>query len=176
MTTADEHKQIVLRYIEEVWNKNDPSKFDEFVAPDAVFHDLVREGSFPPGRAAAQENMRRFQKAFGPDMTMEIHDVIAEGDRVVFRFTSDAVHRGEFQGFPPTYRSGTVNGLVVVRMEDGRIAEGWAELDQMGVARQLGLMPGRMPRPLARAMVAGIRLRDRLARRRSSGDRPEATR
>lgn len=175
MSTTEKNKQIVLHYIEEVWNKNDPSRFDEFVSPDAVFHDLVREGSFPPGRAAAEENMRRLHMAFS-DMTMEIHDIFAEGDRVAFRFSSDAVHSGEFQGFPPTHRKGTVNGLVVARMADGRIVEGWPELDHMGVARQLGLMPGRMPRPLARAMVLGIRLRDRLTRRRSPVDRPDPTR
>jgi steroid delta-isomerase-like uncharacterized protein len=134
------------------------------VAEDVVFHDQVRAGDLPPGRAGVLEVMERMFTAT-PDLTMHVHQVLADGDMVAVRYTATGTHTGEFNGFPPTGRAVRFEGIAIVRLEDGRIVEGWQEADELGLARRLGLMPkGQMPKPLAAAVVAAIRLKDRLAR------------
>jgi len=164
--STEENKAIMRRYLEEAWGNQDWSVVDEVVAEDAVFHDQVREGG-QPGRAnlrAVMDNM--FTGA--PDLQMNIHDMIAEGDLVAVRFSSTGSHTGDFNGIPPTGRPVRFDGIAIVRFEDGRIIEGWQEADRMGLAQQLGVMPkGEMPRPVARALVGIIRLKDRLSRRRA---------
>ncbi|MEX0657555.1 MAG: ester cyclase [Egibacteraceae bacterium] len=166
MPTPEENKAVIRRYLEEAWNRGDWTVAEEVVAEDAVFHDQVREGELPPGREGVRVAMERVRTGM-PDMTMDIHEVVAEGDMVVVRWSATATQAGPFNGIPPTDRVATLHAISMVRMKDGRIVEGWQEADRMGLAQQLGLMPkGQMPRPVAGALAFGIRCKDRLARRR----------
>lgn len=159
--TPEENKAIVHRYFMEAWGQGNTALVEEVVAPDAVFHDMVRQG-LPPGRAGVLESMRTFQQGFS-DMTYHIYDMIAEGDLVSFRFTSEGTHTGDLQGVPPTGRRETVHGMVLVRMRDGQIVEGWMEMDLMGLLQRLRVLPkGGMPRPVMKAMFFAQRLGDRL--------------
>jgi steroid delta-isomerase-like uncharacterized protein len=163
--SPEENKAIIRRYLDEVWNKGNWQVAEEVIAEDAVFHDIVREGDLPPGREGIRAAMERVSTGM-PDFTMDVHEVVAEGDIVVIRWSSTGTHAGEFNGIPPTGRAGTLHAISIVRMKDGRIVEGWQEADTLGLVQQLGLMPkGPMPRPLARLISFGIRLKDRLARR-----------
>jgi steroid delta-isomerase-like uncharacterized protein len=163
--SVDENKAIMRRYLEGAWGNQDPSVAEEIVAEDVVFHDQVRAGDLPPGREGLLTVMERMFMAT-PDLTMHVHQLLAEGDMVVVRYTATGTHTGDFNGFPPTGRAVKIDGIAIARIEDGRIVEGWQEADELGLARGLGVMPkGQMPRPLAAALVAGIRLRDRLSRR-----------
>lgn len=164
--SPEENKAIVARYLEQAWGKGNWDVAEEVVADDVVFHDQVREGGLPPGREGMREAMRRTSTGL-PDFSMDVHDMIAEDDKVVIRWSSTGTHAGDFNGFPGTGRSVTLNSISIVRMEDGRIVEGWQESDQIGAARQLGMLPsGTMPRPLASLIVFGLRLKDRLTSRR----------
>lgn len=166
MSTAEENKAIIRRYLEEGWNKGNWQIVEEVIAEDVVLHDQIREGGFPPGREGVRVAMERVRAGM-PDMTMDLHDIVAEGDLVVMRWSSTATQTGPFNGIPPTNRVATLHAISIVRMKDGRIVEGWQEADRMGMAQELGLMPkGQMPRPVASALAFGIRLKDRLTRRR----------
>jgi len=79
---------------------------------------------------------RQFVEAF-PDAHHTIDDLIAEGDRVVLRTTARATHRGRFEGMDPTGRSVEFTGLVVYRVESGKIAESWGEIDLGQLIRAL---------------------------------------
>lgn len=70
-----------------------------------------------------------------------IDETIAEGDKVVNRWSLVATHTGEFRGIPATGRRMTVTGVGIFRFEDGRVVESWDSLDQLGILRQLGAIP-----------------------------------
>ena len=99
-----------------------------------------REFAGPFG-AEQQARVAAFRAAF-PDLRFTLEDLVAEGDRVVFRATMRGTHRAPFRGVAPTGRriEGTV--LDVVRVEGGRFAEHWGGPDLWDVLRQLGAAPG----------------------------------
>ncbi len=81
-----------------------------------------------------------FNAAFS-ELHFSIEDLIAEGDKVVARTTSRAIHSGDYQGLPPTGKQIAFSGITVERIKDGKIVERWASYDMMGLMQQLGLVP-----------------------------------
>jgi steroid delta-isomerase-like uncharacterized protein len=65
-------------------------------------------------------------------------ELIAEGDRVVERWTGRGTHRGEFQGIPPTGKQVAVPGVVFYRIRNGKIAEFRGSFDMLSMLRQFG--------------------------------------
>ena len=95
---SEENKAIEGRFIEEVLNKKNLAAADELVAEDFVELD-----PFPgqeQGREGLKQVLRMLFAAF-PDLQWTIEELIAEGDKVVNRFTWHGTHRGEFLGIPP---------------------------------------------------------------------------
>jgi predicted ester cyclase len=86
--------------------------------------------------ASLTEHVHSFQQAF-PDYTLEPHDLITEGDRVVLRATVHGVHRGELMGIAPTGRQITVPLIIIYRLEGGKIIEHWMQADEAGMMQQL---------------------------------------
>jgi predicted ester cyclase len=81
-----------------------------------------------------------FRAAF-PDLQLTIHHEIAEDDLVVHHWTMTGAHDGEFQGIRPTGKALTRTGITIVRVEDGKIVERWANVDVLGILAQLGVVP-----------------------------------
>jgi predicted ester cyclase len=88
-------------------------------------------------RRADPEAILATRQAF-PDVHVSVGDMIAEGDRVMSRDTARATHRGDFQGIPATGRQPAWTELHFFRIQDGRIAEHWANFDQLGILVQMG--------------------------------------
>ncbi len=78
-------------------------------------------------------------RAAFPDLHVTAEDIIAEGDKVVVRGTISGTHKGEFMGIPATGKEGRVTGISTFRLADGKVCEGWAESDSLGLLIQLGL-------------------------------------
>ena len=76
-----------------------------------------------------------------PDLHFTIEDQIAEGDRVVTRFTARGTHQGAFIGIPPTGKQGVVTGTGIDRFANGKIVEAWFNSDDLGLLQQLGVVP-----------------------------------
>ena len=76
-----------------------------------------------------------------PDIQYTLEDLLAEGDRVVARFTARGTQRGVFQGIPATGRAAAVSGIAIYRLAGGKIVEQWLEYDQLGLLQQLGVLP-----------------------------------
>jgi steroid delta-isomerase-like uncharacterized protein len=130
-------KQLVRGFIEAVWNEGRLDRIEEFVDPGFLDH----ESTFPfsvRGREGVQRVLVFFRTAF-PDVHWNVEDVVAEGPKVVVRFTARGTHRGSIVGFPGTGRRITVTGLVIFRIESGRIAESWTHWDTLGLLQQLGV-------------------------------------
>lgn len=112
---------------------------DEIVSPDYMNHSPAIPG-LPPGPEGLKPIVAGFRHAF-PDLQYTIDDLIADGDKVVTRWTLRGTHLGEFMGMPPTSRPINVAGIQVERIVDGKIKEHWRQSDDLGLMRQLGVLP-----------------------------------
>ena len=112
---------------------------DELYAPGYVGHDPSNPEDIR-GLEAAKQAAADYRQAF-PDLQVTVEDLIAEGDKVVARLRFRGTHRGELEGIAPTGRRVDCTGIVVSRMEGGKIAEDWANFDDLGMMRQLGVRP-----------------------------------
>jgi predicted ester cyclase len=106
--------------------------------------ELIEELYAPRLTAAARRWIEPFRASF-PDIHMEVIDLIAEGDKVVGRFTCSATHLGEWLGHAPTGRRfERVDEVAIFRLRDGKIVHAWSLEDTLSRLRQLGLAePGR---------------------------------
>jgi predicted ester cyclase len=87
---TDENKAIVRRY-EEVFNEKQVDRADEFVVRDYIDHAAL-PGQVP-GLAGAKQKSARYIAAI-PDLRVPIEDLVAEGDKVVVRWTAEGTQRG----------------------------------------------------------------------------------
>jgi len=131
---SEENKSLVVRFVEEMLNRQNPAIIEELIAPDFVDHDA------PPGQTAGPEGVKRTLKLVREclgDFEVLTDDIIAEGDRVVTRHTAEATHIGPFLGFAPTGRRLRWTAISIYRVGDGKIAERWGLMDYRSLERQL---------------------------------------
>lgn len=136
--SAQDNTAVVRRYYDEVLNHGRVSTLTDLAVEDYVEHD-----PFPgqgDGRADLQRRVETLLGAFSP-CSFVLEDVVAEGDRVVVRWTSTGTHSGEFLGMPATHRDYTISGIDIHRLEGGRMAEHWHVVDQLSQLQQLGMLP-----------------------------------
>lgn len=138
MNTIAENKQTVSAFITALFTDGDLAAVETYLAADFVDHD-------PPfGSAGGCEGMRgagaMFRAAF-PDWHSDLGQLIGEGDLVVERFVASGTQRGEVMGVPGDGRTVWLPGINIFRVRDGEIVERWGRLDELGLLRQLGLVP-----------------------------------
>ncbi|WP_406368783.1 ester cyclase [Streptomyces sp. NBC_00647] len=139
-TTLAKNKDLVRAFIDALFTKGDLGAVDEYLAEDFVDHD-------PPFNAPAdREGFRSAGALFReacPDWHSEPHLMIAEGDLVVEHFTASGTQRGELLGVPAPAegRPLTLHGTNIFRIRGGRIVERWGRPDELGILRQLGIVP-----------------------------------
>jgi steroid delta-isomerase-like uncharacterized protein len=136
--SAEENKAVVRRFITEVIAGGNMALTEELVAPNYVNYSL------PPGAPPGVEGLTlllAMLRAGVPDIQFPIEDLIAEGDKVVARYTVQGTHRGDFQGIPPTGKQIALRGLAYYRLEGGKIAEDEPIVDQFSLLQQLGALP-----------------------------------
>ena len=126
-------KAIVHCLFAECLNEGDLSVADQLVSPDFT----GPAGKGPEGFKAMISPLRQ---GF-PDLHFTIQDMVAEGSRVVVRWTSHGTHRGMFAGTAPTGRQVSNEGIGIYRVEDGKIVESWSQVDRLGVLQQIGALP-----------------------------------
>ena len=109
---------------------------------DLVTEDYRENDPLPgqgTGRDGVVDRFSMLSAALASKFTIE--DLIAEGDRVVVRWTNNGTHVGEFLGIPPTGKSFTIAGIDIYRIEGSKLAEHWHVVDQLAMLGQLGLLP-----------------------------------
>lgn len=136
MPNAPTPREVVLRHYEQAWNARDLASIDETHAPDFIHHDPSNPTPLR-GPAGVREQLMRVQEGF-PDIRMEVEDTVAEGDRVCVRFTAVGTHRAPFAGVPATGKPVRMSGMILHRVENGRIVEDHAVRDTLGLLIQLG--------------------------------------
>jgi steroid delta-isomerase-like uncharacterized protein len=130
-----ENKNVVRRFIEQVWNARRPDLLEQLMAEDVILNE--------PGMTD-RDSLKQFvvtTVAAMPDFEITINDEIAEGDRVVIRETFSGTLQGELAGMPATGKHAVWSGIVIFRLANGKIVEQWPLLDLTSMMQQFGLMP-----------------------------------
>lgn len=135
--STEENKAIVRRGIETVWHQKQVTNAEDHLAPDFVNHDPARTIQ---GLEQYKPFVTGYLTAF-PDLHFTIEDQIAEGDKVVTRWTARGTHQGSFMGIPPTGKQATVTGITIDRFANGKIVESWYNFDALGLMQHLGVVP-----------------------------------
>ena len=134
---TQDNATIVRRFAEEVITQGDIKSAAQF-----VWEDVVEQVPFPgqgPGLEGLKDILRAMRDAF-PDLIFSVQEQVAEGDKVASRFEWTGTHQGAFLGVPATGRSVRVWGMVIDRLEKGRIKDTRILMDIFGLMIQIGVL------------------------------------
>lgn len=135
---ARENAEIVRNFVNEVITRGNIEAAGQY-----VWEDVIEQVPLPgqgPGLDGLKDILRAMRSGF-PDIVFSIQEQISENDKVASRFEWSGTHKGEFLGIPATGRSVRVWGIVIDRLEDGRIKDTRIIMDTVGLLGQLGVLP-----------------------------------
>lgn len=136
MSTED-NKTVVRRVIDDFWNNWNWELASELFAPDYADHTNA------DGQSRGLDGLRHvfvaWQAAF-PNWHITVDAMYADGDAVVTRLHASGTHAGGYRGIAPTGRRVHVTAIEVFRVVEGKVVELWANMDELGLLRQLGAM------------------------------------
>lgn len=135
--SIETNKRIIVDGFEQGMNQGNVAYFDQHVASTYVNHGIPVPATGPDAMRMA---VGLFKSAF-PDFRVVIEQVVAEGDRVSTRGYFTGTHLGEFNGIPPTGKSIRADYVDIWRIEAGKVAENWVQMDMLGLLQQLGVIP-----------------------------------
>ena len=135
MKTAEGNAALLRRFVEEVINAGDEGLVPGFVGEDFVDHDPPPAAT--PDIAGLGRAFRRVRASF-PDFRATVEDLVAEGDRVAYRWTFRGTHLGNFGGIPPTGREAEWSVIGIARFAEGKMVERWQRIDAAGLLGRLG--------------------------------------
>lgn len=139
MPSPEEAKAVIRRWNEEAWSGGKYDVAHEIIAPVMTVHGAGGQavGMGPDGLV---DLIKTWRTAF-PDGYMTVDELVVEGDLVGIRNTWHGTHTGDFYGIPSTGKRVEVTSIGIDRVQDGKVVEGWGELDMVGMMQQLGAMP-----------------------------------
>jgi steroid delta-isomerase-like uncharacterized protein len=137
--TPEQNNAICVEFFDNAWNTGVVR--EDLLSTDAVDHSLVGgKSKTEPGSGSFKHIVGMFRHAM-PDVKLTILDEIYTADKVVHRWSLLGTDTGGVMGMPPSGKTITLTGTTVVRMENGKIAERWANVDELGLLQQLGVVP-----------------------------------
>ncbi len=137
--SAEENKAIARRADEELFDRGNLDVADELFAPNFVFHDPA-SGEDWHGPESVKQYAAMMRAAF-PELHYAVEDQIAQGDKVVTRYTASGTHQGGLMGVAPTGNRVEITGISIRRIEGGKFEEIWESYDALGMMQQLGVVP-----------------------------------
>ena len=139
LTDQAANVSTALELLDAMWNRGEYSAADRLV--DADHGDHSPDG-IEVGRAHFIKDVESYRGAF-PDLRMTVKDHVSEGNRVVLRWSATGTHLGPLAGLPATGRTAHVNGIFIHTVIDGHVTDTWAMFDEVGLLRQLGILPSK---------------------------------
>ena len=136
--SIEENKAIARRWLEQIWDKGSLAAMDELLTTNFVFNYAA------PGMASDREGYKQtvtMYRTVSPDMHYAVDDIVAEGHKVVVRWTGRGTHKGDLMGIAPTGKQVTITGISILRITGGKIVEEWGEMNMLGALQQLGAFP-----------------------------------
>jgi steroid delta-isomerase-like uncharacterized protein len=151
VSTAEENKAIFRRYAEEVGNQHN------FEIVDQIFERYIAHQPDGSTLQRGPQDVKRFQGEFFsafPDFHINIEEQIAEGDKVVSRYTMRGTHQGDFRGMAPTGKEIEIKGVTIFRFSpEGKVVETWDSYDQLSLMRQSTEQELRLARSVQQASL-----------------------
>ena len=138
----DDPKQLVSRFVEELWNGRRLDVADAIFAEDCVTHQLrsgVPTDAVPRGPEAIKEHMAGWLASF-PDLRFSIEQMLSEGDRVATQLLMEGTHLGPWMGIPATGKKMQIRMFTIHRVAQGKIVEDWVLVESLGFFQQLGVV------------------------------------
>lgn len=138
MSIIEQNKTTVQRYVDEVANGRNPAALSDLIAADYLHYADSGVSFELRGPVFVQREVAAVNHAFA-NAHLTIEDLIAEGDKVVYRWQATGIHQGEFMGIAATGKAVTLTGITILRLADGKIAERWGSADMLGLMQQIGM-------------------------------------
>jgi serine phosphatase RsbU (regulator of sigma subunit) len=151
LSTAEENKAIFRRYAEEVGNQQN------FELVDQIFERYISHQPDGSTLVRGPEDVKRFHREFHSafsDFHLSIEDQIAEGDKVVSRYTMRGIHQRQFRDMAPTGKEVELKAVTIFRFSpEGKVVETWDSYDQLSLMRQSTEQELRLARSIQRASL-----------------------
>lgn len=128
------NETVVRQFFELVWNQGQVAEVDAFMAPDFVSHNGLQVAISDSDGYAQGVSMLRTAL---PDLHTTLEILISDGDYVCVRGRDHGTRTGELFGHPGNGREMTMSWIEIFRMRDGKLAEGWLEMDTADFFAQL---------------------------------------
>jgi ketosteroid isomerase-like protein len=139
----EKNKQLIIRFVEELWNRRNLEVADELFDKDCQTFQL-RSGApiaaTPRGPKIIKEHISEWLSGF-PDLKFTIQQMIAEGDQVSTLLTMEGTHTGEWHGIRPAGKHISIRMTTIHRIRSGKIIEDWVIVESLGFFQQLGILP-----------------------------------
>lgn len=126
------------RFFHEIAVGGNLDAIEEVFAADHRDHDILKEEETVVGSDVVRSDLLRWRGSF--DFTFTLDDQVAEGDKVVTRWTWTGTHKGEFMGMPATGKQCTMTGTTIFRFHDGKVQEAWWIYDALRLMREIGML------------------------------------
>lgn len=139
--TIEQNIDLTRRMFREIWNEKKQESFDTYYVEDLKSH----------GFGADDGDLETYKQWYGlitgafPDIQFELGEVFADEHMTAATWTATGTHEGDFMGIEPTGKSGSVTGISVNRIEDGKIAETWMNFDSLEMMEIVGAAKGMAP-------------------------------
>jgi serine phosphatase RsbU (regulator of sigma subunit) len=134
VSTAEKNKAIFRRYAEEVGNQHNSEIVDE------IFERYISHQPDGSTLVRGPEDVKRFQEEYHSAFSnfhISIEEQIAEGDKVVSRYTIRGIHQRAFRDMAPTGKEIEIKGVTIFRFSpEGKVVETWDSYDQLSLMRQ----------------------------------------
>jgi len=139
----DDPKQLINRFVQELWNERRLDVADSIFAKDCVTHQLrsgVPADAVPRGPEAIKEHVAGWIASF-PDLHFNIEQMVSEGDRVMTQMLMEGTHQGAWPGIPASGKKMQIRMFTVHRVVQSKIVEDWVLVESLGLFQQLGVVP-----------------------------------
>jgi predicted ester cyclase len=138
MSTIETNKIVARRYLEEFWNGDDPAMIAEIAVADVIGHPMP--GQTLQGCDILVQRHVGLRRIYG-NPRFVVEDLIAEGDKVLLRWSFTGKHIGPIMGAAPTGKEISVGGMNLFQLAGGKIVEFWVNADDLGELQQVGVVP-----------------------------------
>jgi len=137
--TAEDPTRRAFREYIDLWNDGQVGRVGDYFTDTYVQH--YRLAHYTLGLARHRKLIKQWRETF-PDLHVEIDDMLVDGPKIAARLTWSGTQKGKLFGkYAPTGKHATWTEIFIGRVENGRIVEGWEELDLPAMYEQLGVVP-----------------------------------
>ena len=139
----EQAKQIIKRFVDELWNARRLDVADQIFSEDCVTHQLRSGAQAEPvqrGPQAMKEHVTGWLMSF-PDLRFNIEQMFVDGDRVVSQLVMEGTNQGAWMGILPTGKKIQIRMITIHRIANSKIAEDWVLVESLGFFQQLGMLP-----------------------------------